>query len=786
VTAIEARPARAHLPLAADSLTGVEAADFPAPEPAPFSELAVTVALMVSRRCNMSCGHCSVESSPHIKEQPNEQALEEIVHQISDSGCKAILFTGGEPMLREQTLLRLIRLATKNGLASAMTTNGFWGKTPAKARRTLASLKKAGLAFFTLSWDRFHAEFQGPEAGQNILRAAEELDVPMNVNITRLADDSELEDLTKPFIKSTFPRIRFYDVQPVGRAASLAGTQLRAQLDGACLGAAIPTVTDDGRMLTCAGPSYFQKATSPLVLGTLGTASVGEMLRKHRDDVILRTIRAFGPSRLRQELQGIPGFENFPWKDSYSGMCELCLQINSAPDAAAALRKQISRPAMLAELAARERLVKAAGARGERNRNYSTGLGPARLWLAAARGLSGDAKIAWEDQAARVLGRADADWTCIIEYLGGSGLARVGAELAREEGIRRWAPAIFEERLTKYAIIEARRELLQRVQLGIIDRELAKLGATGVLLKGGAFLALDQNAGENPRASGRFPRRSAGDIDLLVPGDAAHALRNRLLDLGWGGKRDARTSGAHHLAPVTMSGAGLEIHTRIMPKMWALPESEMLRQSQSVPGFVALKTLSPEGMILHSIVHCTAHLFDGGLKAAWEIEWIRERYPQIDWTLVGDWADQSAVPMAFYLPARVLRTTLDVSLPSVLLARAPFSPRFTALERLVRLRMYSTYHDPQEVNPFTKNGVFLALQTKWRSGLVQLASLASRESKEARASGYAALGAKRRVGTAHVLVQQLNESLEQAQVFRSFRKKAVEESCEVEVFRETA
>ena len=102
-------------------------------------------------------------------------------------------------MLREQTLLRLMRLATKNGLANAMTTNGFWGKTPAKARKTLAGLKKAGLAFFTLSWDRFHAEFQGPEAGENILHAAEELDVPMNVNITRLADDSEIEELTKPF-----------------------------------------------------------------------------------------------------------------------------------------------------------------------------------------------------------------------------------------------------------------------------------------------------------------------------------------------------------------------------------------------------------------------------------------------------------------------------------------------------------------------------------------------------------------------------------------------------------
>jgi hypothetical protein len=223
-----------------------------------------------------------------------------------------------------------------------------------------------------------------------------------------------------------------------------------------------------------------------------------------------------------------------------------------------------------------------------------------------------------------------------------------------------------------------------------------------------------------------------------------------------------------------------------MPKMWALPEREMLRDAQSIPGFAALKTLSPEGMILHSLVHCTAHLFDGGLKAAWEIEWVRERYPQIDWTRVGEWADKSAVPMAFYLPGRVLRTTLGVSLPSVLLARAPFSPRYTALERLVRLRMYSTYHDPQEVNPFTKNGVFLAMQTKWRSTLMQFASLASRESAEARASGYAAIGAKRRASVPQVLVQQLNESLEQAQVFRRFRKRAAEELCEVEVFRETA
>ncbi|HUQ18198.1 MAG TPA: nucleotidyltransferase family protein [Gemmatimonadaceae bacterium] len=775
MTAIEVERVDIDLPL-----------EFPSPEPAPGADVAVTVALMVTRRCNMACAHCSVESGPRVKGQMDEHVLEQIIRHIGDSGAKAVLITGGEPMLREQTVLRLLKTAAKSGLGSALTTNGFWGKTPARARKTLAALKKAGLGFFTLSWDRFHLEFQGMEAGENILRAAEELGVPMNVNITRLADDSEIEDLTKPFMASAHPRVRFYDVQPVGRAASLPGSQLRAQVEGGCQGAAIPTVTDDGRMIACPGPSYFQKHSSPLVLGTLESASVADMVVKHRDDVILRTIRAFGPSRLKHELQLIAGFEDFPWKNSYSGMCELCLQINSAPQAANALRKHLSRPEKLAELAARERLMRAAGARGERDRQHSTGLGPARLWLGAARGLSGDAQLAWNDQAARVLGRADADWTCITEYLAGSGLARVGVEFAAEEGVRRWAPTMFEDRLMRHALFEARRELVQRAQLDTIERELANVGASGVLLKGAAFLALDRTSNGATRGSGRFPRRSAGDIDLLVPGDAARKLRDRLLELGWEGKRYAHTSGPHHLAAVSLSGAALEIHTRIMPRMWALPESEMLRHAQDIPGFSALKTLSPEGIILHSLVHCTAHLFDGGLKAAWDVEWIRERYPHIDWTLVGDWADQSAMPMSFYLPARVLRTALGLSISSDVLARVPYSPRFAALERLVRQRMFATFHNPQEINPFTKNGVFLALQTKWHSRFMQLASLLDRDSAEARDSGFALLSAQSGRSVPQVVIQQLRESQKHAELFRMFRKRAAEEVCEVEVFRETA
>jgi len=67
-------------------VTAIEAR--PMSESSPYPDVALTVALMVTRRCNMTCAHCSVESGPNIKGQPDEQMLEDAVRQIADSGVK--------------------------------------------------------------------------------------------------------------------------------------------------------------------------------------------------------------------------------------------------------------------------------------------------------------------------------------------------------------------------------------------------------------------------------------------------------------------------------------------------------------------------------------------------------------------------------------------------------------------------------------------------------------------------------------------------------------------------
>src|SRR5215213_3057876 len=104
-----------------------------------------SLAVMVTRKCNMTCAHCSVESSPRIRQQPSEEFLESIVTQAAAAGVQSVQFTGGEPMLREQLVTRLVRLATRFDMTTAITTNGFWGKSPSSAFTTVNRLRKAGL-----------------------------------------------------------------------------------------------------------------------------------------------------------------------------------------------------------------------------------------------------------------------------------------------------------------------------------------------------------------------------------------------------------------------------------------------------------------------------------------------------------------------------------------------------------------------------------------------------------------------------------------------------------------
>ena len=743
-------------------------------------DTAPALAVMVTRRCNMTCAHCSVESGPRVRSQPSEERLLRVVDEMVSSGMKGVLFTGGEPMLRQPLLLRLLRRAKAGGMSTTMATNGFWGKTLPGARATLRALRKAGLDRFTLSYDRYHAEFQGPEPGRNLAQAAEELGIPMNVNITRVSDDSEIPDLVKPFENSSHARLRIYDVQPIGRARSFEPGTLRAELDGMCHAAGTPCVTDDLRLTACNGPAYFMRTDSPLVLGSLEETPLAELLRRHRDDPILETIRLFGPQRLRAELRRIPGFEDVQLKEQYGGMCELCLDINSRPEMVRALREHLADPRLAAERTARLQVVEGARGRGEIGFDHANGVGVARLWLSGASvATAAERERIWGHDAKRVFGRFDVDWKRAGIYLAECGLARAVFPLLDDPQLQRWAPSIFADRMRPAAIAEATRELIQLEALKRIDVELRSLGVTGVLLKGAALLGLARDERAEPAMRHELPRRAAGDIDILVDIRWAEELRRRLLASGFTGEAAAQRTGPHHLAPIVFRGVPVEIHTRIMPRLWRLPEKEMLERAKPLVAYPRLSVLDREGMIVHTLVHATAHLYAHGLKAAWDVAWLLQRSAAIDWNRVARWARASAMPDAFFVPAVVIRRDLGIQLPDSLFAGRERGTLIESIERVGSLRLFSAMEGAFDLNPITKNGFFLLLHRSWRDRLGYARTLMGTNERESRRTAVTSARSPARMPGGPRFVGQLRESVGQWSRYRRTALAAVRREREM-------
>lgn len=133
-------------------------------EPIPLETRPRELALMYSRRCNIACRHCGIESSPYVRgEMGLPAATRFIAEAASIPQFMKMTFTGGEPMLYQNEHIQLFELCAGLGLQTRMVTNGFWARDRQKGYSLLKRLKEAGLCELNFSADIFHLEFQKRE-----------------------------------------------------------------------------------------------------------------------------------------------------------------------------------------------------------------------------------------------------------------------------------------------------------------------------------------------------------------------------------------------------------------------------------------------------------------------------------------------------------------------------------------------------------------------------------------------------------------------------------------------
>jgi Fe-coproporphyrin III synthase len=175
-------------------------------------------------RCNLQCLHCYSSSDPTcVRDQLTTEQAKQFLSQLPAANVPVVLFSGGEPLLRED-LLELMAEARRLKLRTVISTNGTL-ITPEVAQQ-LAELELSYAGISLDGQEPFHDEFRQVIGsfrkairGMENCRAAG-LRTGLRFTITKL-NASQVPAIFDIAVETGIRRICFYHLVSSGRATDL-------------------------------------------------------------------------------------------------------------------------------------------------------------------------------------------------------------------------------------------------------------------------------------------------------------------------------------------------------------------------------------------------------------------------------------------------------------------------------------------------------------------------------------------------------------------------------------
>ncbi|MGQ4555417.1 TIGR04347 family pseudo-SAM/SPASM protein [Halobellus sp. GM3] len=183
----------------------------------------------LTRRCNLYCEHCYAGAD--LDAAPGELSTAEgtqLLDELADYGVPVVLFSGGEPLVRDD-LEELVAHAASVGIRPVLSTNG----TLATAERA-AALREAGLKYAGVSVDGMperNDAFRGEEGAfdaavrgiENFLDAGLKTGLRYTITEKNAADMESVVDLLSDV---GVDRFCFYHLDYGGRGGDIADADL--------------------------------------------------------------------------------------------------------------------------------------------------------------------------------------------------------------------------------------------------------------------------------------------------------------------------------------------------------------------------------------------------------------------------------------------------------------------------------------------------------------------------------------------------------------------------------
>jgi radical SAM protein with 4Fe4S-binding SPASM domain len=178
----------------------------------------------MSRRCNLRCMHCYIQSEDkdYTGELTTDEA-KEFIDDLAEHDIPVLLFSGGEPLLRKD-FYELAKYATDSGIRAVVSTNGtLITKEAAK------KMKEAGIEYVGISLDggpKIHNKFRGQpnafekaiEGIKNSMNAGLRGGVRFTLNQLNYNDLDEVIDIV---VKEGIPRFCMYHLVYAGRGREI-------------------------------------------------------------------------------------------------------------------------------------------------------------------------------------------------------------------------------------------------------------------------------------------------------------------------------------------------------------------------------------------------------------------------------------------------------------------------------------------------------------------------------------------------------------------------------------
>ncbi|MFF3837659.1 radical SAM protein [Streptomyces sp. NPDC001930] len=289
----------------------------------------------LTRRCPMSCAHCSTGSSMAASDEPDKRQLRDFIGSFSaEDRPEVVMLTGGEPLLLPELAARVAGLAQAAGSRVALLSGMFFargGRVPDRIMRTITALDH-----FSASLD-VHHEREVPRADVlRALRAVLDAGVPASIHLTGTgtgtgadAPDPYLVDVVADVRRVFGPRMPMLvnEVRPLGRAAGLVRPTPPGpddSLAAPCALAAWPVVAFDGTVAACCNQWTVDRRPVPphLRLGHIAEDDWPTVRERSLGSPVLRMLRAVGPRRLHARYETEP---------APAGYCRSCHALADRP-----------------------------------------------------------------------------------------------------------------------------------------------------------------------------------------------------------------------------------------------------------------------------------------------------------------------------------------------------------------------------------------------------------------------------------------------------------------------